>query len=558
VNEYEARRPRDNTAHAGRQLMTALFLCLAGFSVLVYQLDRKSLEGDETFRVLTTDVALGDLEEFVARVQMHVLPPLYPAFLWVWRALVGRSEFALRFLSVGFATISLAVVYRLAVTTVGRGAGLMVLALSAVSPFLVLSTRMVQYYSLLLLLCTVSYWLFLQLLQVQDTPLKWAAYAVVCALAMYTQYFSAFVLATQGLVALTQIRKRPGFLLGFLVAQAVVVSLFAPAIGILISQSVGRYGGQDAFGNTSLAISTFALVYPFFAWTVGGSIFPWNPFGLLGAVLGLGLAATGLWALATHRYSDHGAVTTAEAASQEAGSMRVDASPVSGIASSRSPMALTSVVFILLPLSLSVFTLRFFSGASGDPFVGNRAIFCAPFLYLLIGVGIVAINRPTPRVLTVVALGAVAGLSLANYYRGLEFHNTLYVLQTEALAETILQQAQPGDVFVSDEMTTFGYYITRADPQAIHFNATQSEQAREYIERHHPDSVWLILICRAVETESSATLLLAPWLPEQGYREQLSFGYAPQDETLGQVQELLLHRPACPHKIIVTKYARIA
>jgi 4-amino-4-deoxy-L-arabinose transferase-like glycosyltransferase len=557
MNDHEGHKPGKNTARDSRQFVTALFFCLVGFSLLIYQLDQKSLWGDETYRVYTTDVALGDLDGFINNVRMHVLPPLYPLLLWVWRAITGSSEFALRFPSVTFATISLALVYRLAVTMLGRGAGVMVLALSAVSPFLLLSARMVQYYSLLLLLCTASYWLFLQLLHGQGTRLKWAAYAVICAMAMYTQYFAAFVLATQGVVALTQIRKRRDFLIRFLAAQAFVVLLFAPAISILVSQSVGRYGGQDAFSTASLLISTFALVYPFFAWTVGGSILPWNPLGLLGAVIGLSLAAIGLWAVATERWSDHGVQVAADASRQETPQTRSHGplllrTPKGGI-----PMALTYLAFISLPLCLSVFTLRLFSGASGDPFAINRAVFSVPFLYLLIGAGIVAVNRPALRLLTVVALAVVAGVSMANYYRGLEFHNPLYVLQTEALAEAILQQARPGDVFVRDEMTTFGYYITKANPDAIHFHATQSEDAREYIARYDPDSVWLILVCRAVETESSATLLLTPWLPGQGYRQQVSFGHAPQDETLARAQELVLRRPACTHKIAVIKYTRI-
>jgi 4-amino-4-deoxy-L-arabinose transferase-like glycosyltransferase len=534
------------------QLTTALSLCLVGFSLLVFQLDEKNLWGDETFRVYTTDVALGDLEGFVAEVQKHVLPPLYPLCLWVWRAIAGSTEFALRFPSVVFATISLCILYRLAVTLLGRGTGLVVLALSAVSPFVVLSSRMVQYYSLLLLLCATSCWLFLQLVQGQGSRAKWAAYVVMCTLAMYTQYFAAFVLAAQGLIALTQVRRRRDFVVRFLVAQAVVVLLVAPAAGILVPQSSGRYGGQDAFSSTSLLISAFAFAYPFFAWAVGGSIFPWNPLGLLGAALVLGLASAGLWATVANRRSR----PRTKATGHEARSDRPYGSLALQAGGASISVALTCLALLLLPLCLSVLALRGFSAASGDPFVANRAIFCVPFFYVLVGAGIAAVNRPLPRLVIAVVLGVILGLSLANYYQGREFHNPLYVLPIQSLADAIHQQAQPGDVFVSDEMTSFGYYLTRIDSEATHFTATDSREARQCLESHNPDSVWLILLCRAVETESLATSVLVPWLLELGYSEQFSYGVSPQDDTFARVQELLLHRPACRYKITVTCYAR--
>lgn len=536
--------------------MTALFFCLVGFSLLVFQLDEKSLWGDETFRVYTTDVVLGDLEGFVGEVQKHVLPPLYPVSLWVWRAIAGSTEFALRFPSVVFATISLSILYRLGVTLLGRGTGLVVLALSVMSPFLVLSARMVQYYSLLLLLCATSCWLFIQLMQGQGAGAKWATYVAVCVLAMYTQYFAAFVLATQGLIALTQIRSHHGFVVRFLVAQAVVVLLVVPVVGIVVPQSYGRYGGQDAFSSSSLFISALALAYPFFAWAVGGSIFPWNLLGLLGAALVLGLACTGLWAIATSRRSDPRILAVGEATGHEARPSRTHGSLALRAGGAPIPTALTCLTLILLPLCLSVLTLRAFSAASGDPFVANRAIFCVPCFYVVVGAGVAAVNRPVLRLAITVAVGAVLGLSLANYYQGREFHNPLYVLPIESLANTIHQQAQPGDVFVSDEMTSFGYYLRRTDSEATHFAATESWGARDYIELHNPDSVWLILICRAVETESAATSVLVPWLLEQGYSEQLSYGVSPQDDTYARTQELLLHRPACRHKITVARYAR--
>jgi len=546
--------PDSRSLWPSRDLAWPALICLLGFALLLYQLDAKSLWGDETFRAYTTDIPLGDVRGFISRVQMHVLPPLYPLFLWMWRSIAGSTEFALRFLSVVFATIALTIVYRLGLSTLGKRAGLAVLALAATSPFLVLSGRMVQYYSLLLLLSASSCWLFLELLRGRGTWVKWVAYILVCTMAVYTQYLAASVLITQGLVALSQTRKRRDFVLRLVAALAVVVLLLAPTVGLLVPQSTGRFADQDAFSTSSLKMSAFALVYPFFAWTVGGSIFPWNPLGLLGALLGLSLAVAGYWAVATEGRSRANAHTEVKAAHQGTSTSSSRDQPLRQAWPDGRITALVCAGFIFLPLCLSVLALRAVPGATGDPFVANRAVFCVPFLYVLMGAGILRIDRISLRSGVLAALALVFGVSLINYYQGREFHNPLYVLQTDELANIIHQQAQPGDVFVSDEMTAFGYYIVRVDRDAIHFNSTASEDARDYIERHNPESVWLILLCRAVETESSASLLLAPWLPKQGYYEQLSFGHSPQDATMARLQELALGRPACRHKITVTKY----
>jgi 4-amino-4-deoxy-L-arabinose transferase-like glycosyltransferase len=534
----------------------AILICLVGFALLVYQLDAKSLWGDETYRVGTTDVTLGDVQGFIKLVERHVLPPLYPAILWAWRSITGDTEFALRFPSVAFATISLAMMYRLGVCVLGRPAGLAALALAATSPFLILSARMVQYYSLLLLLSAASYWFFFELLRGRGTRVKWVGYIAVCTMAMYAQYLAAFVMASQGVVALTLIRKRRAFLLGFCAAQALVLLLFAPAIGILSHQSAGRFAQQDAFTTSSIVMSAVALFYPFFGWTVGGSIYPWNPLGLLGALIGLSLAVVGLWAVATDRYADPYCQSREKPTDPGKPARRAHGQPVGEGRLGGRVTALACAVFILLPLCLTVLVIRGVPGASGDPFVGNRAVFCVPFLFLLIAAGIVAIGRRSLRGGAVALLALAFGVSLLNYYQGREFHNPLYVLQTDQLAAIVHEKAQPGDVFVSDEMTTFGYYIVKTDSDATHFNATAAEDARDYIERHNPESVWLILLCRAVETESPATILLLPWLREQGYHEELSFGHSPQDATMARVQELALGRPACTYKIIVSKYTR--
>jgi hypothetical protein len=121
----------------------------------------------------------------------------------------------------------------------------------------------------------------------------------------------------------------------------------------------------------------------------------------------------------------------------------------------------------------------------------------------------------------------------------------------------IAEHSQSSDVFVSDYMTAFGYYIERQDPSRVHFVASAPQAAKGYIEQHQSPRVWLVLLCRAIEAESLATVQLVPWLVNEGYSLELTFGYAPQDEIYGRVQELVLRKPACKYKVIVYRYVRV-
>lgn len=531
----------------------AVVICVIAFTLLVHQLDEKSLWGDEGYTARTVQ---GSLQSVVDAVAWEGYPPIYYVGIWFWRKFAGDSEFALRFPSVIFAVLSVAMLYPLGTRMMNSRVGLTAAGLMAISPFLVLHGRMARYYSLLLLLSLMTYWFFNQLFKRPDTMANWAGYILTSTLLMYTHYLAAAVLAAQAVVALARVRRHGQFVLGLIASQVAVVLLFSPWLGVMIQQAARLGAMPDPFAGDSSTMWLLSAAYPFVAWMIGGSLYPWNPAALVGAILAVWLGVRGLLSATKIVSGD-----TPEEAQSSEGALRqpakhhrlsfaVDSGPF------WTSQAFTVLLFILLPLSLTIITIRqFISGAS---FLGvpSRAIFCMPFISLLIGCGVWTITHRAARLLAATLLSIVLGLSLTNYYLGREFHNPNYVLQIEGLAKSIAEQAQPGDVFVSDFMTAFEYYINKKRPEAAHFLAHSPEEAQKYIAERQAPRVWLILLCRAVETESFATSESVPWLLREGYSLDLTSRYAPQDQAYERLEEVILGKPGCDHKVIVYRYAR--
>ena len=229
----------------------ALIIILAAFALLVYRLGETSLWADEVRTAEWVErLDQGGFEALVDPSPGHPLshPPLYFLSLWIWTSLTADSEFTLRFPSVLFGTLAIAMVYPLAIRMVSRRVGLMTMGLMAISPFLVMYSRIARPYSAALFFALLSCWLFSQLLVGPTTPRKWLWYIVSSTVLMYTEYLVAFALAAQTIVALAGIRHNRRFVVQLLTAQLVVLLFFSPWIPFTI-----RLTGQVHSGSVALS-----------------------------------------------------------------------------------------------------------------------------------------------------------------------------------------------------------------------------------------------------------------------------------------------------------------
>ncbi|MDW8071979.1 MAG: glycosyltransferase family 39 protein [Anaerolineae bacterium] len=181
-------------------------MMLVGFALRVYRLEAQSLWYDEAVSWHLTQMALPQLTVWTAN---DIQPPLYYYLLWFWVRLTGTSEYALRFPSVLCATLTLPLLWRLAHRLLGTSGAWVALSLALLSPFHVYYAQEARMYTLLTLLGVMGTYLWLRLLGASQRVASasepfnlWiaTAYAVTMAAALYTHYFTVFLLAAHWVV----------------------------------------------------------------------------------------------------------------------------------------------------------------------------------------------------------------------------------------------------------------------------------------------------------------------------------------------------------------------
>ena len=185
-----------------RRLGAIAAICLLAFGVRVFHLGTQSLWYDEGLSVYLA--GLSPLNAIQASaITDH--PPLHALLLGVWMQIAGRSEFAVRFLSLWWSVLAVALTWRLGheMMTGAIGAvGALLLATSALAVWYAQETRG---YSLLLALTLVATWAFARLFchseprsgkreAAQGNGWTGATLVVSSVAALYTHYYAAFTL----------------------------------------------------------------------------------------------------------------------------------------------------------------------------------------------------------------------------------------------------------------------------------------------------------------------------------------------------------------------------
>ena len=86
-----------------------IFILLCGFALRLYRLDFQDIWWDEGRNI---DVASRSPAVIATAKEMDIHPPLYFYTLHLWMLGAGRSEFAVRFLSVFFSLLTIPLFYR--------------------------------------------------------------------------------------------------------------------------------------------------------------------------------------------------------------------------------------------------------------------------------------------------------------------------------------------------------------------------------------------------------------------------------------------------------------
>ena len=182
-----------------------LWLILAAGALLrLYALAAESFYFDEAYSVWAAGHSAGWLIKVSTE---RIFPPLYYLLLHFWLPL-GKSEFAVRLLSVVFGLVSILGIYAVAKQLFDTRVGLLSALLLAISPLHLWYSQEARMYMVLLTLglCSVT---FLLLSLREGRRWHWLAYVLSTALAMNTHYFTLFLAVFENVYALYLFLRQP-------------------------------------------------------------------------------------------------------------------------------------------------------------------------------------------------------------------------------------------------------------------------------------------------------------------------------------------------------------
>ena len=232
-------------------------ITLGAFTLRVYRLDAQSLWYDEG---VTAEVARRGIAELTRWTANDIQPPLYYYLVASWGRFAGWSEWSLRFPSLFFGTLVTpllaAVTYAL---TRRRSASILAALLAALHPLLVYYSQEARMYAMLIALGALLAYLVVHAESVSgNRRVYWSLYVLVATAAIYTHYFAFFLLTALAiaflvdqLILLPRLLGRPsdiradraslpgamrGPVLGFMVANAVVLVLYLPWMSTLFTR----------------------------------------------------------------------------------------------------------------------------------------------------------------------------------------------------------------------------------------------------------------------------------------------------------------------------------
>lgn len=232
------------SAHTHRSISRiAVLIVLLAFGVRVVRLDHQSLWYDEG---LSVHLAALSLDQTIAQSAVTDHPPLHAALLNVWMSLAGSSEFALRFVSLFFGTLAVALTYALARRIGGNRVGGLAAALIALAPMALWYAQEARGYSVLLVCVLIATLAFLRLIEGDRHRHVWLSYVLACAAAMYTHYFAAFAIVVFNVVYILlwlfvePDRHSLRRLTQWSLAQLAIVVLFLPWIPNALMQAASN------------------------------------------------------------------------------------------------------------------------------------------------------------------------------------------------------------------------------------------------------------------------------------------------------------------------------
>jgi 4-amino-4-deoxy-L-arabinose transferase-like glycosyltransferase len=411
-----------------------ILILLCAFALRLHRLNFQDIWWDEGRNI---DVASRSLAVIATAKEMDIHPPLYFYTLHLWMLGAGRSEFAVRFLSVFFSLLTISLFYRFGAAMSPTSNGLLAATVAAFVPFYVSEAQETRMYTMAIFLTTASAY-FLYRAWREGGWLLWTGYVLTSAMSIYTHYSAGFILIAEnvflGLMVLVTAYRRGDWLRilrGWVLSQLGIVLLYLPQARITLRQFV-------AYENPTMGVPDLPsfLLQVWKGFSLGPAADLIQPTPLLSGIaliLILGLLGSKIWDLVT-------GLTPLQ-------------SPISNL---QSP-TIWLCLWLALPLLLYFYILR------DRPFFHPRYIMLAtPPYYLLLAYALGQIWKRVPAagLLSVVfLLAAFVPAIQADFFDPASFGD-----DTRGLARFIESQASENDVVLIDVPYPFDYYYQGQAP----------------------------------------------------------------------------------------------
>jgi uncharacterized membrane protein len=494
----------------------------------------KSIWTDEAISIVWGKNSLLDI--LLGRATSADALPLHPLLIHITNALFGDSLAAFRVASALPSAIGLWFVY-----LIGRRfsvkVGLLALWLCALSPGLILYDRMSRYHGLTALLCTMSVWAALKLLDSGKTR-DAILYAVITWLMLMSYFLSVFALVAQvGCLLLFWNRdpvKRVRWLFfGALCATAVA---FAPYLlaGLAKASSSGMADIHVEDASISLGLGGFIrrLGLPVYVFCVGETLYPWTWFASVpGVFAALVSYFLGVRTLLRQR--------------------RIE--------------IIIPVVCAAVLLLSAIVTSGKLGGAQTVGSMAKRVSFAIPLFCVTLSVGIYSLRdgasvlgRRIGATLAAILL-LVSSYSVINYWTGQQFLNPNYTAPwNEAIS--VIQRVQPlgRDVAVfSRGEYALDYYLKEQGlyEKAV-FVDTQVFDEQGVIKglaAHPARYVWIVGRDRGDRISVEGFYKMRDYLKSR-YTQMGTYGVMPRSAAESKYLEKFMKRPAAPHYIWMELY----
>lgn len=283
-------------------MAVALAILLLAFALRVYQLDAQSLWYDEA---VSAQVAAKGLAELTRWTANDIQPPLYYYLLSGWTRIAGSSEWALRFPSVAFGLLTVALLWSAAARIFrlrGRTALAPALAalLAAVSPLYLYYGQEARMYTQLVFFGALAGYALWRAIEANRWQ-WWAAFALASLAGLYTHYFALFLLLAYGLCAVVALaaarpaRAAAARWLGLGGSVAFVAVGYLPWLPAMLTRYrvdasywQGRLKLGEALRHVAISLAAGAPETMLEADAVGW--LPWFGVALLAALVGLALS----------------------------------------------------------------------------------------------------------------------------------------------------------------------------------------------------------------------------------------------------------------------------